>query len=137
MFDLYGMKWPRSFEFVAVQKAVSELKVSIFSIGILLTLFLIILGVLYNADFEAYATFNFVYTIGLLLLSSWAEDYPKFSCFSIFASTYVVVLVSVNRTTELFINEGASLYTVFNVCIWVYSLFVFLMAMRLLIGKRT
>ena len=38
MFDLYGLKWPRSFEFVAVQRSVSELKVVIFAFGIVLTL---------------------------------------------------------------------------------------------------
>ena len=137
MFDLYGMKWPRSFEFVAVQRAVSELKASIFSIGILLTLVFVILGLLFKTDFQAYATFCFVYTIALLLFSSWVEDYPRFSCFCIFGFTYAVVLVSVSRTTELLINEGASLYTVFNVFIWGYSLFVFLMAVRPLIAKRT
>ncbi len=130
MFDLYGMKWPRSFEFVAVQRAVSDLKVVIFAFGIVLTLLIVILGLLHNVAFKPYATFTFAYTIALLLFASWCEDRPTFACSSMFVIGYVVVILSVYQTTCALYKSGLSLYTLFHGVIWLYTTAVVLMAVR-------
>ena len=132
MFDLYGLKWPRSFEFVAVQRSVSELKVVIFAFGIVLTLLIVIFGLLQNASFKPYATFTFAYSILLLLFASWSEDHPIFARSSVYVVGSLVVITSVYQAIVGFVETGASIYTLYHGLIWLYTLAVVFMTTRAL-----
>lgn len=137
MFDFYGMKWPRTFEFVTIQKSVAELKATIFALGGGFTLLTIVLGLLYDADFELYSTFFFTFSVLLLLFSSWMEDYLKFSVACKFLSNCVIVVFSLFLTATLLYQSGVTVYTLFNAFIWVYAAIICVMTFRPLLAKRT
>jgi hypothetical protein len=101
-----------------------------------LTLLIVIFGLLQNASFKPYATFTFAYSILLLLFASWSEDHPIFARSSVYVVGSLVVITSVYQTTVGFFETGASIYTLYNGLIWLYTLAVVFMTTRAL-GSKT
>lgn len=138
MFNLHGMKWPKSKEFVQSERAVGELKVLNFSLGVPL---IILTFLLKQPDIALPVIGNFkflVFFCGVLfLLASWMEDYPIFSVTAALTSCFATIGFTIFCLFKYTLVQGFSSSTVVSCFLILYAGIVSLMAIRAFKAQRT
>ena len=138
MFNLHGMKWPKSKEFVQSERAVGELKVLNFSLGVPL---IILTFLLKQPDLALPVIGNFKFLIFfcgvLFLLASWMEDYPIFSLAAALTSCFATIGFTLFCIVKFTLVHGFTSSTAVSCFFIIYAGIVSFMVVRAFKAHRT